>query len=139
LSNPKWRQKNKELISSYLENLVNVQSLRFYQRSLKISGYTRRDETMLKKKEKFPKDDYDFELPKFNTKEEFEAWLNALETYDAEVDERLKEQRMISMQVSKFMVDGYNYLAKEDGLKDGLTLMYMVLNQYLNENLPEDF
>jgi len=28
---------------------------------------------MLKKKEKFPKDDYDFELPKFNTEEEFEA------------------------------------------------------------------
>ncbi|MBM3241780.1 hypothetical protein FJZ31_36375 [Candidatus Poribacteria bacterium] len=94
---------------------------------------------MLKKKERFPKDDYDFELPKFNTKEEFEKWLNSLETYDAEVDERLKEQRTISMQVSKLMIDGYDYLAKEDGLKDGLTLMYMVLNQYLNENLPEDF
>ena len=96
-------------------------------------------EMMPKKRGKIPQDDYDFELPKFNTKEEFEAWLNSLETYDAEVDERLKEQRTISMQVSKFMIDGYNYLAKEDGLKDGLTLMYMVLNQYLNENLPEDF
>ena len=94
---------------------------------------------MLKKKEKFPKDDYDFELPKFNTKEEFEEWLDSLETYDAEVDERLKEQEMISMQVSKFMMDRYNYLAKENGLKDGLTLMSLVLNQYLNENLPEDF
>ena len=74
-----------------------------------------------------------------NTKEEFEEWLDSLETYDAEVDERLKEQEMISMQVSKFMMDRYNYLAKENGLKDGLTLMSLVLNQYLNENLPEDF
>ncbi len=94
---------------------------------------------MPKKSEKIPQDDYDFELPKFNTKEEFETWLDSLETYDAVVDDRLKEQKTISMQVSKFMIDGYNYLAKEDGLRDGLILMYMVLNQYLNENLPEDF
>jgi len=93
----------------------------------------------MSKKAKIPQDDYDFELPKFKRQQEFEAWLNSLETVDAEVDERLKEQVIISMQISKLMLDGYNYLAKKDGLVDGLTLMYIVLNQYLNENLPEDF
>ena len=92
----------------------------------------------MSKKAEIPQDDYDFELPKFNTQQEFESWLNSLETVEAEVDERLKEQVIISMQVSKLMLDGYNYLAKKDGLVDGLTLMYIVLNQYLNENLPVD-
>ena len=93
----------------------------------------------MSKKAEIPQDDYDFEIPKFNTQQEFESWLNSLETVEAEVDERLKEQVIISMQVSKLMLDGYNYLAKKDGLVDGLTLMYIVLNQYLNENLPVDF
>ncbi len=94
---------------------------------------------LMSKKAEIPQDDYDFELPKFKRRQELEAWLNSLETVDAEVDERLKEQVIISVQISKLMLDGYNYLAKKDGLIDGLTLMYIVLNQYLNKNLPEDF
>jgi len=93
---------------------------------------------MLKKKE-IPKDDYDFELPKFKTKAAFEAWWNSLPMEEAEVDERLNKHLQVTMNLSQLLVDGFEYLAEQQGVGDGKTLMYMVLNQYINENLPEDF
>jgi len=40
------------------------------------------------------------------------------------------------MNLHQFMVDGFDYLAARKGVGSGKNLMYMVLNQYLNENLP---
>jgi hypothetical protein len=43
------------------------------------------------------------------------------------------------MNLHQLMVDGFDYLAKLKGVGSGKNLMYMVLNQYLNENLPDEF
>ena len=85
------------------------------------------------------KDDYEFEIPKFNAPEAFEAWWDSLPNEDAEVDERLNQRVTITMNLSKLMVDGFQYLAQQQGMGDAKTLMYVVLNQYLNDHLPEDF
>ena len=85
------------------------------------------------------KDDYEFEIPKFNSPEAFEAWWNSLPNEDAEVDERLNQRVTITMNLSKLMDDGFQYLAQQQGMGDAQTLMYVILNQCLNEHLPEDF
>lgn len=90
-------------------------------------------------KKKSLKDDYDFELPKFNSPEDFEAWWKSLPNEDAEVDERLNQRVSMTMNLSKLLVDGFQYLAQQQGVGDAKTLMYVVLNQYLNDHLPEDF
>lgn len=90
-------------------------------------------------RKKLPKDDYEFEIPKFNSPEAFEAWWKSLPDEEAEVDERLNQRVSITMNLSKLMVDGFQHLAQQQGMGDAKTLMYMVLNQYLNDHLPEDF
>ncbi|MBC8234628.1 hypothetical protein H8E77_34225 [bacterium] len=84
-------------------------------------------------------DDFDFELPSFSSPEEAQSWLDSLPHEDAEVDERLTKRITITMNLHQLMVDGYDYLAKLKGIGSGKNLMYMVLNQYLNENLPDEF
>jgi len=84
-------------------------------------------------------DDFDFELPSFSSSEKAQSWLDSLPHEDAEVDERLAKRVIITMNLHQLMVDGFDYLAKKKDVGSGKDLMYMVLNQYLNENLPEEF
>jgi hypothetical protein len=84
-------------------------------------------------------DDFDFELPNFSSPEEAQLWLDSLPQEDAKVDERLKKRVNITMTFHQLMVDGFNHLAKKKGIGSGKDLMYIVLNQYLNENLPDEF
>jgi hypothetical protein len=84
-------------------------------------------------------DDFDFELPNFSSPEEAQSWLDSLPHEAAEVDERLTKRVTITMNLHQLMVDGFDYLAKKKGVGSGKDLMYMVLNQYLNENLPGEF
>jgi len=84
-------------------------------------------------------DDFDFELPHFSSPEETQSWLDSLPHEDAEVDDRLTKRVTITMNLHQLMVDGFDYLAKLKGLGSGKDLIYMVLNQYLNENLPDEF
>lgn len=84
-------------------------------------------------------DDFDFELPNFSSPEEAESWLDSLLYEDSEVDERLTKRVTITMNFHQLIVDGFDYLAKLKGIGNGKDLMYMVLNQYLNENLPDEF
>ena len=81
-------------------------------------------------------DDFDFKLPNFSSPEEAQSWLDALPHEDAQVDERLTKRVTITMNFHQLMVDGFDDLAKLKGVGSGKDLMYMVLNQYLNENLP---
>ncbi len=84
-------------------------------------------------------DDFDFELPHFAGTEAGQAWLDSLPREEAEVDERLKKRVTVTMNLHQLMVDGFDYLAKHKGLNSGKDLMYIVLSQYLNRNLPDDF
>jgi len=84
-------------------------------------------------------DDFDFELPNFSAPEKVRTWLDSLPHEDAEVDKRLTKRTTITMNFHQLMVDGFEYLAKIKGIGSGKDLMYMVLNQYLNENLPDEF
>ncbi len=43
------------------------------------------------------------------------------------------------MNLHQLMVDGFDYLATLEGVGNDKDLMYMVLNQYLNKNLPDEF
>lgn len=80
-------------------------------------------------------DDFDFKLPNFSSPAEAQSWLDALPRETAEVDERLTKRVTITMNLHQLMVDGFDKLAQLKGLGSGKNLMYMVLNQYLNENL----
>jgi len=96
-------------------------------------------------------DDFDFQLPNFSSPEkaqgslrrkllsEANMVLDSLPHEDSEVDERLTKRVAITMNFHQLMVDGFDYLAKLKGIGSGKNLMYMVLNQYLNENLPDEF
>jgi hypothetical protein len=84
-------------------------------------------------------DDFDFELPDFADAEEGQAWLDSLPHEEAAVDERLKKRVAITINLHQLMVDGFDYLAKRMGLNSGKDLMYIVLSQYLNRKLPDDF
>lgn len=75
----------------------------------------------------------------FSSSEEAELRLNSLPHEDAEVDERLTKRVTVAMDFHQLMVDGFEHLAKLKGVGSGKDLMYMVLNQYLNENLPDEF
>lgn len=84
-------------------------------------------------------DDFNFELPNFSSPEKAQSWLDSLPHEDAEVDERLTKRVTVAMNFHQLMIDGFDYLAKLKGFGNGKDLMYMVLNQYLNENLPDEF
>jgi len=84
-------------------------------------------------------DDFDFELPHSAEVETGQVWLDSLPREEAEVDERLKKRVDVTMNLHQLMLDGFDYLAKRMGLNSGKDLMYIVLSQYLNRNLPDDF
>jgi hypothetical protein len=84
-------------------------------------------------------DDFEFELPNSAEAEVGQAWLDSLPHEEAEVDERLKKRVTVTMNLHQLMVDGFDHLAKRMGLNSGKDLIYIVLNQYLNRNLPDDF
>ena len=78
-------------------------------------------------------------IPEFHSIEEMDAWWDAQEKVEANVDPRLRERVKTSIRLSKKTIDGYNSLARQMGLRSGQTLMKIVLGNYLAKNLPEDF
>ena len=76
--------------------------------------------------------------PKFDSQEAPDK-LNAFPREEAEVDPRLKKRIAVELNLHQLTVEGFDYLAKKQGMKSGKELMYMVLSQYLSSNLPEDF
>ena len=78
-------------------------------------------------------------MPKFQSRAEYDAWLETLETVEANVDPRLLERVKTSIRLSRRVIDGYDYLAKEKGIRSGQTLMKIVLGNYLAKSLPPDF
>jgi hypothetical protein len=66
-------------------------------------------------------------------------WPNTFPREKAEVDPRLKKRFAVELNLHQLAVEGFDYLAKKQGMKSGKQLMYMVLSQYLSSNLPEDF
>lgn len=71
--------------------------------------------------------------------EAMRAWLDTLPREDAEVDPRLKKRIAVELNLHQLAAEGFDYLAKKQGMKSGKQLMYMVLSQYLSNNLPDDF
>jgi hypothetical protein len=71
--------------------------------------------------------------------EALRKWLDALPREEADVDPRLKKRIVIELNLHQLTVEGFDYLAKKQGMKSGKQLMYMILSQYLSSNLPEDF
>jgi hypothetical protein len=78
-------------------------------------------------------------VPKFRTQAELDAWWDAQPKVRAEVDPRLLVKVKTSIRLSKMTIDGYDYLAKQMGLRSGQTLMKIVLGNYLAQSLPPDF
>jgi len=66
-------------------------------------------------------------------------WLDKLRREEADVDPRLKKRIAVELNLHQLTIEGFDYLAKQQGMKSGKQLMYMVLSQYLSNNLPEDF
>lgn len=83
--------------------------------------------------------EFGFHWPDFDSPEAMNKWLNSLPREDAEVDPRLKQRMPVEFNLHKLMIEGFEYLARKQGLKSGKELMYVVLSQYLSANLPEDF
>jgi len=83
--------------------------------------------------------DFGFQWPDFDSPEAMNKWLDSLPREEAEVDPRLKQRIPVELNLHKLMVEGFEHLAKKQGLKSGKKLMYVVLSQYLSANLPEDF
>ncbi len=80
-----------------------------------------------------------FQWPEFTSHEALQDWLDSLPREKAEVDPRLKNQIAVKLNLHQLMVEGFDYLAKKQRIKNGKALMYLVLSQYLSNNLPEDF
>lgn len=83
--------------------------------------------------------EFGFSWPEFDSQEAMNKWLNALPREEAEVNPRLKQRIPVSLNLQRLMVEGFEYLAKKQGIKSGQELMYVVLSRYLSANLPEDF
>lgn len=86
-----------------------------------------------------PFNEFGFVWPDFNSPEAAHKWLNSLPRENAEVDPRLKKRFPVELTLHQHMIEGFEYLAKQQGLKSGKELMYVVLSQYLSANLPEEF
>lgn len=78
-------------------------------------------------------------IPAFRTQAELDAWWDAQSKVDAKVDQRLLEKVKTSIRLSRKTIDGFDYLAKQKGIRSGQTLMKIVLENYLAKSLPEDF
>lgn len=86
-----------------------------------------------------PEESSVFSIPEFRTQEEFDAWWDALPKVKAEVDPRLKERIKTSIRLSRRTIEGFDFLAKQKGIRSGQTLMKVVLESYLSKSLPPDF
>lgn len=84
-------------------------------------------------------DEQSIQIPEFRTRAELDAWWDSLPKVKAEVDPRLREKVKTSIRLSRMVIDGFSFLAKDMGLRSGQTLMKMVLQNYLAERLPPDF
>ncbi|MGH7493825.1 MAG: hypothetical protein ACREOO_15715 [bacterium] len=80
-----------------------------------------------------------FQWPTFDSPQALKAWLDTLPREEAEVDLRLKTRLPVELHLHQLMIEGFDYLAKQQGMKSGRELMYLVLSQYLSSHLPEDF
>ena len=81
----------------------------------------------------------DRQWPNFDSQEAMRAWLDELPREVADADPRLKKRIAVELNLHQLTVEGFDYLAKKQGMKSGKQLMYMVLSQYLSNNLPDDF
>ena len=86
-----------------------------------------------------PFKEFDFKSSPLSYEEAMRAWLDTLPREEAEVDPRLKKRIAVELNLHQLTVEGFNYLAKKQGMKSGKQLMYTLLSQYLSNNLPEDF
>jgi len=78
-------------------------------------------------------------VPHFRSKAEMDAWWDSLPKVKAEVDPRLRERVKTSIRLSRRTIDGFDFLAKQKGIRSGQTLMKIVLESYLAKSLPPDF
>lgn len=83
--------------------------------------------------------EFGFVWPDFDSPEAMNKWLNSFPMEDAKVDPRLRKRIVVELTLHQFMIDGFNDMARQQGLKNGKELMYAVLSQYLSANLPEEF
>jgi len=81
----------------------------------------------------------DMQRSKSATHEAMSKWLDKLPREEADVDPRLKKRIAVELNLHQLAAEGFDYLAKKQGMKSGKQLMYMVLSQYLSNNLPENF
>jgi hypothetical protein len=86
-----------------------------------------------------PLGEFDVKSSPLSYEEAMRAWLDTLPREEADVDPRLKKRIAVELNLHQLTVEGFDYLAKKQGMKSGKQLMYMVLSQYLSSNLPEDF
>ena len=84
-------------------------------------------------------DELDLKIPEFETRAEFDAWYESLPKVHIEVDPRLREKDDVSLRLSRMVIDGFNYLAEQRGLRSGQELMRIVLGNYVAKSLPPDF
>ena len=85
------------------------------------------------------RDALDALVPEFHSREELDAWWDSLPKVRAEVDPRLRERVKTSIRLSRKTIDGFDFLAKQKGIRSGQTLMKIVLESYLAKSLPPDF
>ena len=78
-------------------------------------------------------------VPHFKSRAEMDAWWDSLPKVKAEVDPRLRERVKTSIRLSRRTIDGFDFLAKQKGIRSGQTLMKIVLESYLAKSLPPDF
>jgi len=86
-----------------------------------------------------PFKEFDFKSSPLSYEEAMRAWLDTLPREETDVDPRLKRRIPVELNLHQLTIEGFEYLATKHGMKSGKELMYMVLSQYLSNNLPEDF
>lgn len=65
--------------------------------------------------------------------------LNSIPREEAEIDPRLPQRFSVELNLHELMIEGVEFLVRKQGLKSGKELMYVVLSEYLDANLPDDF
>src|SRR5574341_2317935 len=60
-----------------------------------------------------------FQWPEFDSQDAMIKWLNSLPHEEAEVDPRLKQRIPVELGLHKLMIEGFDYLAKKQGIKSG--------------------
>jgi len=86
-------------------------------------------------------DDFEFierERRRFKTKQQYQRHLKSLPHIEHLPDPKAKPVK-ISLRLTRRVTEGYQRLAEAHGLRDGQTLMKMVLQNYLNAHIEEAF